>query len=215
MTAPLACAVEWRGREAYPVTWEHQRRLVSARTAGESIDTVVFVEHDEVITRGRKSRDLANVLDAGSIPVLEVERGGDVTWHGPGQLVAYPIFALGPDERDAPAFIRRLEGWIIGALAPFGVSGERRHGYSGVWVGGRKLASVGIGVSARWITWHGVSINVAPSLDGYRRINPCGLDADVMTSLLELGCSVGLDALREQLVARLASDLGRAPLAVA
>jgi lipoyl(octanoyl) transferase len=177
------------GQLDYQATWERQKALVAAREADERVDTLVFVEHPAVITRGRRSRDESNLVATGEIPVIAVERGGDVTYHGPGQLVVYPIFALREGERDAPGFIRRLEAWLIAALAELGVTAERRAGYAGVWTpvdangGQRKLASIGIAVTAKWVTWHGVAVNVTTDLAAFRAINPCGLDASVMTSI--------------------------------
>lgn len=183
----------------YQATWDHQKALVAAREADERVDTLVFVEHPAVITRGRRSRDESNLVAPGDIPIIAVERGGDVTYHGPGQLVVYPIFALREGERDAPGFIRRLEAWLIASLGELGVTAERRVGYAGVWTpedasgGQRKLASIGIAVTAKWVTWHGVAVNVTTDLAAFRAINPCGLDASVMTSVsAELDRTVSL-----------------------
>ncbi len=157
------------------------------RTAGRVGDTLILVEHDHVFTRGRKSRDLANILDARDVPVVAVERGGDVTYHGPGQLVAYPVVMLPEDARDAPKFIRRLEGWIIAAMAELDIAdGKRRPPLSGVWCRKKKVASVGVAVTAKWVTWHGIALNVCTDLNYFQRINPCGLESQVMSSLSAL-----------------------------
>ncbi len=203
------------GHLDYRVTWERQKALVAAREAGDITDTLVFVEHPAVITRGRRSRDETNLVSPGDIPVVAVERGGDVTYHGPGQLVAYPIFALREGERDAPAFIRRLESWIIASLADLGLVADRRPGYAGVWTpdsaqhAQRKLASVGIAVSAKWVTWHGVAVNVTTDLSAFSAINPCGLEASVMTSVAaELSRPVTLADVKTTLTRHL-GHLGR------
>ena len=171
------------------------RRLVAERTAGAIGDTLLLLEHPHVYTRGRRSRDASNLLAPGDVPVVAVERGGDVTYHGPGQLVAYPIVQLAEGRRDAPAFIRRLEGWIIAALATLGVpDAARRGGYAGVWCRGQKVASVGVAVTAAWVTWHGIALNVSTDLDYFARINPCGMSASVMTSATALaGRPVGVE----------------------
>lgn len=209
----LRCDLLELGRAPYDVVYERQRALVDARTAGRIPDTLVLVEHDAVITLGRKSRGGANILDARGVAVVSVERGGDVTWHGPGQLVCYPVFKLVDGERDAPGFIRRLEAWMITALETLGVPNAGRvPGMSGVWVSGRKVASVGIAVTAAWVTWHGIALNVSTPLADFARINPCGFEAGVMTSVETLvGHPVSLAAARDALVATLPGALGRTP----
>ena len=199
------------GRGEYVQVHERMRALVEERTQGQIDDTLLFVEHPHVITAGRKARELGNVVAAGGVPVVRVERGGDVTYHGPGQLVCYPIFRLEEGERDAPGFLRRLEGWIIAAMARLGLSdGERRPPWSGVWCRGRKVASVGVSITARWVTWHGIATNVSTDLAYFERINPCGLEASVMTSLERLaGREIALDELKSALLAELEPALGR------
>ena len=179
-----------------------QQELVAQRTADAIPDTLLLLEHPHVFTRGRKSRDLGNVLAPGNVPVVQVERGGDVTYHGPGQLVAYPIVKLPDGQRDAPAFIRRLEAWVIAAMARMGAEhGARRKGYAGVWCGDKKVASVGVAVTARWVTWHGIALNVSTDLSYFARINPCGMTADIMTSMERLtGRTVTMAEARTALV---------------
>ena len=135
-----------------------------------------------MITLGRRQSATANVLAPGDIPMFEIERGGDVTYHGPGQLVGYPIFKLDGDERDLHAYLRSLEEALIGVCADVGLAGRRNPGWTGVWIGERKVASIGIAVR-RWVTMHGFALNVATDLSRFAAINPCGLDAAVMTSL--------------------------------
>ena len=197
----------------YGTCYERMKTLVAARTEGTVQDSLIVVEHPPVFTRGRKSRDESNLLDIGDVPIVQVERGGDVTFHGPGQLVLYPIFKLAPDERDAPRFIRRLEQWMIEALSTVGLpGGYHRRGFSGVWVGEQKLASVGVAVTVDWVTWHGIAVNLSTDLDYFDRINPCGLNARIMGSLEKLtGTQVTRQTMTDALLKSLPHHLGRVP----
>ena len=176
------------GTRDYADVWSMQLALVKQRQQGEIPDTLLFVEHPHVITAGRSAkRD--NLLDLGDTPLFEIERGGDVTYHGPGQLVGYPIFLLREDEHDLHLYLRNLEESLIRALAGFGLEGTRKPGWTGVWnaAAERKLASIGVAVK-RWVTLHGFALNVATDLGRFAAINPCGLDAAVMGSMAgELG----------------------------
>jgi lipoate-protein ligase B len=138
-----------------------------------------------VITVGRGAREVRNLREPGSTPVYEVERGGGVTYHGPGQLVGYPIFLLGEHERDLHRLLRDIEQALIDAVARFGVDAGRRPGLTGIWVGERKLASIGVAVR-RWVTWHGFALNVTTDLARFEAIRPCGLSPEVMTSMQAL-----------------------------
>ncbi|HTJ83589.1 MAG TPA: lipoyl(octanoyl) transferase LipB, partial [Polyangiaceae bacterium] len=129
------------GRREYRQVWTLQQELVAQRQRGEIEDTLVLVEHPDVITLGRRLSAPANVVAPGDIPVVEIERGGDVTYHGPGQLVGYPILALDGDERDLHAYLRNLEEALIGVCADVGLAGGRKAGWTGVWIGERKVAS--------------------------------------------------------------------------
>lgn len=149
------------------------------------------------------------MLAAGDVPVVEIERGGDATYHGPGQLVAYPIVKLGEGERDLHRFLRHLEEAMIRTLAERGVAAGRREGATGVWIGERKIASIGI-ACRRWVTFHGLALNVSTDLAYFQRIAPCGFDAAVMTSLArELGAPATVDEIKPRLAAHLAGALGR------
>lgn len=188
------------GRMAYGQVWELQKRLVEQRIAGEIGDTVVLCEHDPVYTLGRRRDAAQNLLNIGDTPVFEIERGGDVTWHGPGQVVAYPIVRLDP--LDLHAHLRRLEDVMITACAAFGLSATRDPRNSGVWVNGRKLGSVGVACRSQ-VTFHGLALNVNPDLSWFHRINPCGFSAEIMTSMeAEAGQPVALDAVRSRIIAR-------------
>jgi lipoate-protein ligase B len=185
------------GTRDYADVWAMQLALVKERQRGEIPDTLLFVEHPHVITAGRSAkRD--NLLDLGDTPLFEIERGGDVTYHGPGQLVGYPIFLLREDERDLHVYLRNLEESIIRALAGFGLETTRKPGWTGVWnaAAERKLASIGVAVK-RWVTLHGFALNVATDLARFAAINPCGLDAAVMGSMSgELGRPVEMAAVK-------------------
>jgi len=203
------------GSEAYETTWQRQLDLVAARQRDEAPDTLLFVEHPHVITLGRAQKARGNVLAAGDVPVVEIERGGDVTYHGPGQLVAYPIVRLGEGERDLHRFLRNLEEAMILALSDLGLAGaERRPGATGVWLraaapDARKIASIGI-ACRKWVTFHGLALNVATDLGYFQRINPCGFDAAVMTSAsVELGRPVTVAQMKPLLARRLGETLGR------
>jgi len=190
------------GRVPYAEAWALQTRLVAERAAGSIEDVVVVCEHDPVYTVGRTRGAAANVLDPGEVPVVEVERGGDVTFHGPGQVVAYPILALEGPARDLHAHLRRLEQLMIEVCAGFGLAAGRDVRNTGVWHGGRKLGSIGI-ACRRWVTFHGLALNVDTDLSWFARINPCGFEASIMTSMArELGRPVERDAVEERLVAQ-------------
>jgi lipoyl(octanoyl) transferase len=164
-----------------------QHQTVDARLAEEIADTLLLVEHPPVFTLGRRSTSRQNVLMPGDTPVVEVERGGDVTWHGPGQLVGYPIIKLREDEgeRDLHDVLRRLEEAFIAVLSRCDLKGERVAGHTGVWSEGRKLVSLGIAVRG-WVTYHGFALNVDVDLSWFARINPCGLSSQMMGSVRSL-----------------------------
>lgn len=170
------------GRTRYADAHALQEELVRRRIAGEMGDTLLLTEHERVVTLGRGSpRGAQGTTD---LPVIEVERGGEATWHGPGQLVAYPILRLDDDQRDLHRYLRELEDVVIGVLADFGVSGGRVAGKTGVWIGPLKVCSLGVAVR-RWVTWHGLALNVTNDLDDFRSFAPCGLDPGVMTRLAD------------------------------
>ncbi|HEY1585552.1 MAG TPA: lipoyl(octanoyl) transferase LipB [Polyangia bacterium] len=197
-------------RREYGEVWKLQQELVAQRQRDEIADTLVLVEHPDVITLGRRQSSQANVVAPGEIPIFEIERGGDATYHGPGQLVGYPILKLDGDERDLHVYLRNLEEALIGVCADLGLDGRRNPGWTGVWIDERKVASLGIAVR-RWVTMHGFALNVATDLSRFAAINPCGLDAAVMTSLSrELGREVALDAVEPLVIARFSSVFGRA-----
>jgi lipoyl(octanoyl) transferase len=199
------------GLSPYPAVHALQRQLLEARIRDEIPDVVVLVEHASVITLGRQRSAAANVLAAGDVPVIDVERGGDVTWHGPGQLVAYPIVRLVGPRADLHRHLHALEDAVIGLLGELGLDGRRDARNTGVWLpepdSPRKVCSIGI-ACRRWVTWHGLALNVDPDLAAFRRIHPCGFGAEIMTSLARHLTPVPLlGVLAERLVPHLASAL--------
>ena len=199
------------GRLDYEAAWARQLAEVDRRKADESIDDVLLlVEHPHVITVGRSREAVKNVLAPGDVPVVEIERGGDATYHGPGQLVAYPILRLREGERDLHRFLRNLEEAMIRTVARWELDAGREAGKTGVWLGPtKKIASIGI-ACRRWITFHGLALNVSTDLSYFARFNPCGFDAMVMTSMSrELGREVPMASVKEALAADLRATLAR------
>lgn len=205
------------GTRDFAEVWALQRELVAARQRDEIPDTLIFVEHPHVITLGRGTHK-ENLVAVGDVPTFEIERGGDVTYHGPGQLVGYPILLLRPEERDLHLYLRNMEEGLIRAVSDFGVTGTRNPGWTGVWTGDstggagdlRKLASIGVAVK-RWVTMHGFALNVSTDLQRFTAINPCGLEANVMGSLSSvLGKPVDMAAVKASARRHLAASFDRA-----
>jgi lipoate-protein ligase B len=171
------------GTRAYQEVWHLQKELVAQRHAEQIPDTLIIVEHPPVFTVGRAFNN--NSKKIGGIQCVAVERGGDITFHGPGQLVGYPIIDLRDRGRDVHRFLRDLEEVLMRTLRDFSLDAQRRPGLTGVWVGSKKIASIGIAVR-RWVSYHGFALNVSVDLRYFRLIRPCGLDGDVMTSMSEL-----------------------------
>jgi lipoyl(octanoyl) transferase len=170
------------GRVGYTEALAWQRRLAHERITGRlPHDLLVLLEHPPVVTLGRGS-DRAHLLSTADIEVVEIERGGDVTYHGPGQLVGYPILDLRGYRTDLHWYLRTLEAALMHALGLLGLAAERRDGLTGVWTQGRKIASIGVHVK-QWVTWHGFALNVTTDLAAFDRIVPCGLSGVVMTSI--------------------------------
>ena len=178
----LACITP--GLVDYAAALEWQQTLVAQRAAAETPDALVLLEHPPVFTLGRGG-DARYLLDPGQVPVHRVGRGGEVTFHGPGQLVGYPILDLKRHGKDVHRYLRRLEDVVIATLAAWDIVATRRDGLTGVWVGADKIASIGIGVR-RWVTLHGFALNVNPDLSYFSAIVPCGLPGVRMTSMQEL-----------------------------
>jgi lipoyl(octanoyl) transferase len=190
------CVVQRLGRTDYADALELQQRIVGERKQGLVPDHLLLLEHTHVITMGRNGRVqnvLADdtVLERAGISYHVTDRGGDVTYHGPGQLVGYPIVDLRDWRRDVGAYVRSVEQVLIDALAVFGIDGGRIAGLTGVWVDGRKVAAIGVHIS-RWVTSHGFALNVYTDLSYFQYIVPCGLTKPV-TSMRELGVRASLE----------------------
>jgi lipoyl(octanoyl) transferase len=198
------------GRMRYAHALAEQDKLVQERKRGDGIDTLLFVEHPHVVTMGRNGKQhhlLASqtILQRTGIEFFETDRGGDVTYHGPGQIVGYPILDLREWRRDVRAYFQGVEQCLIDALAHFGIDAERipDPGCEGVWVGGAKIAAIGIHIS-RWITSHGFALNVSTDLSYFKYIVPCGL-AKPVCSLRSLECH----ASREEVIQAVAASFAK------
>jgi lipoate-protein ligase B len=199
------------GLQPYALTLQHQEELVAQRMEGSIPDTLILVEHPPVVTLGRaklrKNLRLGpDALAARGIEFFEITRGGDVTYHAPGQLVGYPIFDLKRHDRDVLRFCRGVETALIQALGDFGLKAGAVPGDAGVWVGEKKIASLGVSVR-RWITLHGFALNVSTDLAGFQVIRPCGKNPEVMTSMaVLLGRPVLMEEVRRRVTARFAEE---------
>ena len=180
---PVNYDFRWLGRISYGDAISRQELLVEQRRANEIGDTILLLEHEPVYTIGR-TRDRSSLEKTTALPhpVVETNRGGQATYHGPGQLVGYPILDLKNHGQDLHAYLRALEAAIMAFAATHGISAERREGLTGVWVGSRKLASLGVGVR-HWISMHGFALNVSADLGGFDAIVPCGIRDVEMTSV--------------------------------
>ncbi|MDE1819559.1 MAG: lipoyl(octanoyl) transferase LipB [Euryarchaeota archaeon] len=169
------------GHRPYQEVWDLMRELRRSRRAGNIGDTLLLVEHEPVITVGVQGSD-GDVLPE-DLPVYHIERGGKSTFHGPGQLVGYPIVDLTPRGRDVRRFVHELEEMVARAILPYGIAASRVAGKRGVWVAGeRKIASVGVAVE-EWVTFHGFALNISTDLRFFERFHPCGFEGRIMTSM--------------------------------
>jgi lipoate-protein ligase B len=162
-----------------------QTAVLAARIDGRITDTLLMMEHPHVFTLGRGADEGFIVGNTKGVPIRRVSRGGQVTYHGPGQLIGYPILKLEGRDRDVTRYLRSLEAAMIDALAKFDIDAGRRDGMTGVWVGARKIASIGVGIR-RWTTWHGFALNVSTDLSYFDSIVPCGIDGCRMTSVCDV-----------------------------
>jgi lipoyl(octanoyl) transferase len=187
----------------YTEAWAIQRQVQEAVIAKEAESTLLMVEHDPVYTLGRRRNAAENLIDVGQVPVVEVERGGDVTFHGPGQLVVYPILRLEESWKDLHRVMRALEEAAIQTCSDFGIKAGRDDRNTGAWVNGKKICAIGIGCR-KWVTWHGMALNVCTDLSFFQRIQPCGMNADLVTSMAQvLPAAPSWNRVQTQLLLRL------------
>lgn len=206
------------GRMAYADALALQRELVADRQAGRIDDVLLLVEHPAVLTLGvRGDGGRGHILATNAeladrhIDVFEAGRGGDVTYHGPGQIVGYPILDLNPDRRDVHKYVRDLEEVLIRVAADFGIDAARVEGLTGVWVGTDKLAAIGVRIS-RWVTSHGFALNVTTDLNDFGLIVPCGISDRSVTSFARLGLTLDRRVVEDRIVARFVEVFERTPV---
>jgi lipoyl(octanoyl) transferase len=216
--APRAVQVRRLGRVSYGRGLEIQERLVAERQRGETGDVLLLLEHEPVFTLGRNARSEnvllpVELLRERGFDVYETGRGGDVTYHGPGQIVGYPILDLSPDRRDVHRYVRDLEEVMIGTCASYGVDAGRVAGLTGTWVGREKIGAIGVRIS-RWVTSHGFALNVSTDLAAFQLIVPCGIRDKGVTSLERLlGRGVPLEEAMDRVSAAFAAVFGAATAA--
>lgn len=187
------------GIKDYQEVWELQKNLQKLVAEEKEKEALILVEHPHVITRGRGFK--GNTMGTTLLAVYDVERGGDVTYHGPGQLVGYPILNLKEKRLKVLDYVRDLENLLIETLSGFGIRSQTQRGFTGVWAGSKKIASIGIAVS-RWVTYHGFALNVKTDLSYFRQIYPCGLQPSVLTSMEKiLSRPVDMEKVKESLKA--------------
>ena len=199
---PRRCILQKLGRVSYEAAWEMQRSLVKQRLDDPSLeDTLLLLEHPPVYTLGTGSNSKFIKFDPkqSKIPVYRTERGGEVTYHSPGQLVGYPILNLRYYQQDLHWYLRQLEEVIIQVLKHYQLTGERIPGLTGVWVNNCKVAAIGIKVK-RWVTMHGFSINVCPELQGFQNIIPCGIEDKPVGSLQQFTPGISLEEIEAKVI---------------
>lgn len=205
---PLDCRVRTLGREPYEPVWRAMQRFTDGRDE-TTVDELWLVEHDPVFTLGQAGKP-EHVLAPGDIPVIHVDRGGQVTYHGPGQIVAYPLLDLRRLKLGVRQYVDRIEQALIDTLADWAITAGRREGAPGVYVDGRKIAALGIRVR-RGCSFHGLAFNVDMDLEPFGRINPCGYAGLQVTSMVELlggSADSSLDAVQSRLLEHLAAQFG-------
>lgn len=205
------------GQKDYKEVWDIQKVIHEKRVQNKLCNTLLLVEHPPVITMGKSGKNTnlllsPQVLEQKGIAYYEIERGGDVTFHGPGQLVGYPIFNVKEGFAGIKPFVNKMEDAIIQTLAKFGISGEKREKMIGIWAEGRKICSVGIAVK-RWVSFHGFALNVNTNLEHFNLIIPCGLKNVTMTSMqVILGNTVDLEEVKKSIIESFHVVLQDAPL---
>jgi lipoate-protein ligase B len=215
---PPVCDYAWLGRVEYREAWDYQRDLAKRRALGEIPDTLLLLEHPPVYTTGRRGPG-ANLRlpepDLGA-PLVETDRGGDITFHGPGQLIAYPIIDLRAAGLTVVSYVRALEETIIRTVRAYGIEGATECGLTGVWAGESKIAAIGVrvgkpaGAAGGWVTGHGLALNVDVDLAWFERIVPCGIAGRGVTSIQALtGSAPPITQVADQLASDFGSVFGR------
>ena len=200
------------GQCLYGTAWEIQKKLHAERLAGQIPDTLIFVEHPHVYTLG-KNADASHLLASQEylkkrgIEVYQVDRGGDITYHGPGQLVGYPIFNLKEHKTSIAWYVNSVEEVLIETLAKFDIRAERIKGLTGIWIGNQKIAAIGMRVS-RWVTMHGFALNVTTDLSLFNGIVPCGLATKGVTRMCDWNPAVTMDAVKAVIVKEFVAQFG-------
>jgi len=220
--SPPVCRTGWLRCIDYQEAWALQHELVARRGSGLIDDTLLLLEHPPVYTTGRRNagQHLRVGREALGAPLLAVDRGGDITFHGPGQLVAYPIIDLRAAGLGVVDYVRSLEEVVIGTLGDYGIEGRREPPLTGVWADGEKIAAIGVRVSrperragGRWVTSHGLALNVSVDLDWFQRIVPCGIADRGVTSMERLlGRAVPLEEAADRLAEQFGAVFGRCVL---
>jgi lipoate-protein ligase B len=202
---------------SYGDAFELQKKLVKARSKDEIKDTFILLEHFPVFTANRESTfqnilATKQVLESKGVEVCKTDRGGDVTYHGPGQIVGYNIMDLKAQGKDLHAYIRHMEQMIIDTLAEYGIESDRDNNHPGVWVGKEKICAIGIAVKSGWISMHGFALNIAPDMDHYKMIIACGIaDRGVTCMRAVLERSVDLQEVKEKLIQHYGKIYNRIP----
>jgi lipoate-protein ligase B len=208
------------GRTHYADTWDLQQKLLELRQRGQIEDVLLFTEHDHVYTIGKGGDDnhllaSADELAKDGTELFHIDRGGDITYHGPGQIVGYPIIDLHQHSGDVHAYLRQLEEVLISTLSTFGIQAGREEGLTGVWTGGEKIAAIGVKVS-RWVTMHGFALNVNTDLQKFARIIPCGIFHKGVTSMKQiLGREIAVDEVERKLTESFTSIFGSSAVDIA
>jgi lipoyl(octanoyl) transferase len=212
------CDYAWLGRVEYREAWDHQRELARRRALGEIRDTLLLLEHPPVYTTGRRGAGANLRLPEAVLgaPLIRTDRGGDITFHGPGQLVAYPIIDLRTAGLTVVSYVRSLEETIIRTLRAYGIEGQTECGLTGVWVGESKIAAIGVcvgkpaGAAGGWVTGHGLALNVDVDLAWFERIVPCGIADRGVTSIQAItGSAPPIADVAGQLAANFGDVFGR------
>lgn len=197
------------GLKDYHEVWKLQKEICVSRAEGKCKDVFIMVEHPHTLTLGRRG-SMENVLHCPpELPIYHIERGGDVTYHGPGQLVGYPIVHIGEAGIEVHGYVRKVEEVLMDSLKAFGIHSFRKEGHAGVWVADfRKIASIGIAIQ-RWVTYHGFALNVNTDMSYFKLIRPCGLESEALTSMREiLGREADFFKVKEEVISRFEEVFG-------